>query len=417
MGVSPSVDGKGGEDGVEEEPPRTPASRTTRSHLICLARAHNKFAVMLQAEFSKDGKRPNNVLFSPLCIGLGIGMAYIGAENRTKEEIYRSFYLGEVQDTHLLAAYAALHWDVLRSAMPRGYHLEAAIRLFAQTEYKMTNEYEEILINYEISRIRHVDFLGRVDLARLEINKWVEDHTHGKIQEVLPLGYVDKDTKLFLVVALYFKPQWYHPFDTKQTYKLAFHLPMKETIEVVMMNQQNTFRVGSMAKLDTDVIVLPFLNTHIKMYVFLPHKMEGCKLIEQKLTRSMVETMEENLQEDYIDVFLPKFRYEQGLDITNMLQKVGIKDLFKAEKADLQGIDGSKELYIYRTFHHMCFEVDETGSDSSSASSGPLHDVGIHDTKPKRVFKCDRPFVFLIRDERTGAILVMGRVVRPSLHG
>ncbi len=391
----------------------TPANKTTRTHLLSLSRATNKFAISLFQEFAKDGKKPGNVLFSPVGVALGIGMAYIGAEKNTHDEIYKAFYLHEVQPFHLLPAYAALHWDVLRSAMPKGCVMEAAIRMFAQMEHKMTNEYEEILTNYEISRIRHVDFFDRVDLARKEINKWVEDRTHGKIKDVLPLGYIDRDTKLFLISAMYLKAQWYHQFDSKKTLKMAFHLPMKETIEVAMMNQQNNFRIGHIQKIEADCLELPFSNGHMKMYVFLPKKLDGCNKIESKMSRTLIETIEDNLQEDYIEIFIPKFSFELGFSASETIQKVGIKEVFNTEKADLSGIDGSKDMSLWGMFHHIYFEIDETGNDSSSVTS--VHDVGSFDIKPKRIFKADHPFVFYVRDERTGAVLIMGRAVRPQI--
>ena len=232
-------------DGVTEDMPRGPEPRTTRSHLICLSRAHNKFTVAFYQEMAKDGKRPNNIMISPLCIGVGFGMAYIGARRHTLDELYKAFHIDEVQEYHLLPAYAAMHWDLLRSAMPKGCDMEIAIRLFASMDVQMVPLYEETCVNYEIFKVKNLDFANRPDLAKREICKWVEERTQGRIKDVIPgMGVVDRDTKLFLMCAIYLHVQWYHPFDPKKTVKMAFYLPMKETLEVLMMNQQQTFKVS-----------------------------------------------------------------------------------------------------------------------------------------------------------------------------
>ena len=414
MGAVPSTSGPRSDDELDDEEPRGPAPTTTRTHLLSLCRAHNKFAVALYQEFCKDGKKPNSLLLTPLGIGLGLGMAYIGAMADTQTEMYNAFYLKEVQECHILPAYAAIHWDSLRSAMPKGCHIETAIRLFAQMEYKMTNEYEEILTSYEISRIRHVDFKRRPEVARKEINKWVEDKTHGRLKDVLPMGYVDRDTKLFLICGLYMKVQWYHSFDPKRTCKMAFHLQGKEIIEVNMMNQQNTFRVGFIQKVDADVLEMPFSNRHMKMFIFLPRKLDGISKIEKNLSRSMVDQLQDHLTEEFVDVFLPKFKFEAGCGVSEFIQKVGVKNAFYENKADFSGIDGSNELFLWRVFHHVMLEIDEAANETPAMTS--FHDVGVADTKPKKIFKADHPFVFYIRDERTGAVVLIGRSVRPQYN-
>ena len=403
---------------VENDLPRSPAARTTRTHLICLSRAHNKFAITTYQELAKDGKKPNNILISPLCLGLGFGMIYLGAEGHTKDELYNAFHLDEVQEYHLLSAYAAVDWDILRSAMPKGCILEVAIRLFAHLDYKMCSTYEHLCINYEISRLKPLDFYGRPDLARREINKWVEDRTQGRIKDVLPLGIIDRDTRLFLISAVHLKVHWYHPFDVKNTRKMAFYLTMKETLEVQMMNQQNSFRIGYLPKHDCDVLELPFSNVHLKMYIFLPRKADGIRKFEDKLNRALIETLEDNIQEEYIDVFLPKFVHEIGWPPKDPIMKAGIKVVFKQEKADLSGIDGSNDLFLKNVFHYVYIEVDESGDDEfKGVSSHHHHDVGTSrpDIRPQRIFKADHPFCFYLRDDRTGAILFMGRIVRPVL--
>lgn len=173
-----------------------------------------------------------------------------------------------------------------------------------------------------------------------------------------------------------------------------------------------------MQKLDCDVIELPFSNVHIKMYVFLPRKESGIQKIESKLSRTMIETVEDHLKNEYVDVYIPKFKYEIGFIPKDMLSKVGIKDVFARNKADLSGISGSKDLWLNSVFHYVLAEFDESGNDEMRGVNS-THDVAAKpvssEMRPQRVIKCDRPFFFYLRDERTGAVIFIGRVVRPEL--
>ena len=195
---------------------------------------------------------------------------------------------------------------------------------------------------------------------------------------------------------------------------MPFYLPHKETPEVNMMNQQNTFRCGSLPKMDCDALELPFANGYLKMYILLPRKLEGISKLESKISRSNLESLEDQLQEEIVDVFLPRFKYELGFTIGDKLQKVGCKEIFLPGKANLHGLTlGSHNLALNRFFHHVFVEVDEAGSGHSSQNS--VHTVGSSDEKPDRVFRCDHPFLFYVRDDRTGALVLLGRVVRPQL--
>ena len=392
-------------------------SRTTRTHLTCLSRAHNKFSIQLYQEFAKDGKRPGNFVYAPMIVSLGLGLLYIGANSNTKDEIHKALHLYEVQDFHLLPAFAAMHWDVVRSSLPKGCTYEAAVRIFAPLDNSMIASYEETCNTYELPRLKNVDFKTRPDLARKEINQWADDRTNGRVKDIIPLGIVDRDVRLLMVCAAYMRPHWLHEFDPRKTFKGSFHLPAKEIMSIQMMTLQHTFRYTSISKLDSDMLEIPFANGHIKLYVVLPKKNEGLSKLENKFSRTMMETAIESLSEEMVDLHFPKFRFELGFVVGDMLQKVGVKDLFSGEKADMSGLDGGKALFLSRIFHHIYLVFHEKGADTDSVPVASLYDTGPPNTKPKnaKTFRADHPFLFFIMDDRTEAILLLGRVVRPML--
>ena len=79
----------------------------------------------------------------------------------------------------------------------------------------MTKRYEDTCMNYELTKVRNTDFRGRPDVVRKDVNKWVEDRTQGRLRDVVPLGVIDSNTRLFMMCAIYLKAQWFRPFEGK----------------------------------------------------------------------------------------------------------------------------------------------------------------------------------------------------------
>ena len=405
------------------EPAR--GNKTTRTHLLCLSRAHNKFSLQLYQEFAKDGKRPGNFVIAPVSVSIGLGMLHIGAKGSSREELHKSLHLHEIQESQLLPAFAALHWDLTKSVQPKGGVFEYAVRLFAQQGHVMAAQYEKICSKFEITRIKNVDFRNRPDLARKEINQWTEEKTHGRIKDVLPMGIAERDTSILLVCATYARLSFLYPFDKKKTSCLPFYLHL-EAPQVPMMYQRRCFRMAFISKLDCDLLELPLACGNSKFLVLLPKKTDYITRLEMKLTRSVLENMLDRLQEELVDVYLPKFRYELGIICWDALVKLGIKNLYISGKADFSGLDGTNSLFLSRVFHHLCFEIDEGNApEINSSSIGPstcsgtnsysnsIADSGVQQV-PK-IFRADHPFLFLVLDERTAAIHFIGRVFRPPL--
>jgi len=324
-----------------------------------------------------------------------------------------------VQESQLLPAFAAMHWDVTRSTQPKGCVFEAAIRLFVQVGHIVPSQYEALCRRYDITRIKCVDFRNRPDLARKDINQWTEERTHGRIRDVIPMGIVDRDTSLLLLCASYTKLHFLQPFDKKKTVCCPFYLPV-EAPQIQMMYQRCQMKLAFQAKLDCDILELPLSNVHTKFYILLPRKPDGVARMEMKLSRSVLESVltPGKMREELVDLYLPKFRYELGIICWDALVKLGVKNLYSSGKADFSGLGGSGSLFLSRVFHHVCFELDEGQSDAVPAFSATDSNAACmvsNDGKQQipKVFRADHPFAFCLMDERTGAILFIGRVVRP----
>ncbi|KAK2152332.1 hypothetical protein LSH36_331g01013 [Paralvinella palmiformis] len=418
MGSQVSLEGDTADGSGDGEP--RPA-QTTRSHLLCLSRAHNKFCLQLFQEYCKDGKRTGNFVLAPLGISIGLGLLHLGAKGTTQEEIAKALHLHEVAADQLLPAFAAIHYDTIKSHYPKGCVFGIALGLFAQSPIYLTPHYEDMCLHYQITRLKQADFRNRPDKARVEINQWAEERTNGRIKDVIPMGIIDRDTKILGLSGLYMKSLWLHPFDPRKTTDQPFQLPMKETLSVRMMCQQRLLRYGQHVKLDCEAVELPFANTYTTVLLLLPKKEDGIQKLETKLDRKSLEAIYDSLADEYVEVHFPRFRYELGLTLGDKLQRLGMKTMFTMGKSDFSNINSSRDLYVSRIFHHVYMEFDEGVPNGSASGSGPKNspsgteEGNSSQEDDKKTFRCDHPFMFVIRDDRTGAISFVGRVVRPLL--
>ena len=112
-----------------------------------------------------------------------------------------------------------------------------------------------------------------------------------------------------------------------------------------------------------------------------------------------------------VRVFLPRFKVEYKMDMKSILGKMGMREAFSPLSADFSGMTGSRDLYIDEVYHKAFVKVDEQGTEAAAAT-GVVMMLRAAPARPI-VFKADHPFLFLIRHEKTGLILFMGRLSEP----
>lgn len=156
------------------------------------------------------------------------------------------------------------------------------------------------------------------------------------------------------------------------------------------------------------VLELPYVGKDVSMIVVLPLKMDGLTELEGKLTEAKLATLMNSVRETSIHVSLPKFKLQTGFSLKETLSRMGMSDAFNAS-ADFSGIDGTQTLFLSSVRHRAFVEVDEEGTTAAAAT---VSHVATKSMSPS--FRADHPFLFLIRDNRSGSILFMGRMVDPT---
>ncbi|MEX2119180.1 MAG: serpin family protein [Pirellulales bacterium] len=369
----------------------------------------NRFALDLYAEMAK--REQGNVFFSPLSISTGLAMAYAGAGGQTKSEIAQVLHVAG-PEPELHRTFAALRRDV-HSRNATGWRVLLANRIWAQHDYDFHPEFFDLLAGHYQAEPAQVDFAGDTAGARRQINAWVREQTRGKIKDLVPDDVLWPSTRMVLTMAIYFASDWDHPFETGLTEEAAFYIAPERQVQVPMMNQ-----AGSFAYFRGDgfqVLALPYQRDRFSMVLLLPDEMDGIAELEAQLDADQLRQWLAAMRHEHVDLFMPRFRLEARIDLREVLQSMGMQAAFDPNTAQFPRITSSEHLFISAALHKAYVDVDEQGTEAAAADVWASDGAEADDDKPP-VFRADHPFLFLIRHNRTGAILFLGRLAVPNQH-
>ena len=371
-----------------------------------LVEGNTAFALALYGQL-KDGE--GNLFFSPYSISSALAMTYGGARGATATEMAKALHLSQDQET-LLPAFAELssQLDAIRDT--GNVALSIANALWLQEGFDLREEFLALTNTQYGAGIFQVDFEKAFEKARKRINDWVEEHTQGKIQELLPPGSVSELTRLVLTNAIYFKGRWEIEFEQEQTQKEAFWLGADKEIEVPFMQQQDTFKYGENDK--ARFLQLSYEGGELAMLLVLPHAKDGLADLESGVSPGMLGEWLQELAMREVNVALPRFTTTASFDLSKTLQTLGMSKAF-TDEADFSGIDGTKQLSISSVLHKAFVEVTEEGTEAAASTAVIIGVTSIQDPTPIPEFRADHPFLYMIRDTESGSVLFMGRCVNP----
>ncbi|MCK4747998.1 MAG: serpin family protein, partial [Bacteroidales bacterium] len=245
--------------------------------------------------------------------------------------------------------------------------------------------------------------------SRKRINRWVEEITREKIRDLIEPGVLDANTRMVLTNAMYFNGQWMWPFDKQLTSPSIFHVSSRESIMTDFMHLKKTLSFYEDEEIQA--IKLPYRNERISMTIILPRSVEGWEMISRVLDHERLATVESQFESAEVHVSLPKFKSELMLNLKNELSAMGMSLAFSRD-ADLSGMSGEKNLFIDEVLHKAFIEVSENGTEAAAATAAVIGLKSALREEPAR-FNADHPFLYLIRDQQTGCIIFIGRLVKP----
>jgi serpin B len=292
-----------------------------------------------------------------------------------------------------------------------GIELNVANGLWAQQGHKFLPEFLNLATCQYQAELSQVDFKMQADAAANEINSWVSKKTRDRIQNILTPGALDENTRLVLVNAIYFKGSWVKPFKKGHTKREPFHLSFTSQTDAPLM-----YHVDEVRYVENDsfqAVELPYKGDALSTVVLLPRQVDGLEKLEGLLTPEFVAKCLRQMKKREVEIHLPRFKLESSFELSKKLAGMGMPDVF-APSANLSGLDGTMNLFVRSVYHKAWGEVNEEGTEAATATGMDVVATGITPAPPKRpAFRADHPFVFLIRERQSGAILFLGRLLDP----
>ncbi len=388
--------------------------------VLQLASNSSNFAFDLYRTVSDE--QEGNLFFSPYSISQVMAMAYAGARGETERQIADTLRYSLPQD-RLHPAFNALD-GALRSRgsndqtasdpEEKDFHfrLNIANAVWGQDGFRFHGDYAETLAKNYGDEIRSLDFAAASEECRTTINDWVADETEGKILDLFPPGTIDARTRLVLSNAVYFTASWLWPFPLDDTVDRPFHLLNGGTVEVPMMTDNYHYKEVYYAQgHGFQAVEIPYRTWELSMIVLLADEGEF-EDFEDSLTAEILDQAIKELEERDITLTMPRFEFESEFMLDQTLAKMGMSDAFGGA-ADFSGMTDAEDLWISAVAHKAFVSVNEEGTEAAAATGAAMFMSAPLEKEPV-VLALDRPFVFLIRDEPTGAILFLGRVMNPS---
>ncbi|MBW2645389.1 MAG: serpin family protein [Deltaproteobacteria bacterium] len=349
-----------------------------------------------------------NLFFSPYSISTALAMTYAGARGKTEKQMAGALHF-TLDQKRLHPAFACLEAQ-FNAAQNRDIELNVANALWAQKDYVFLKEFLDLTAKNYGAAPNHVDFKRDCETARKEINAWVEQKTKNKIKDLIKRGVLDPLTRLVLTNAIYFKGNWGSQFNKSHTKEEPFRPATGKSVKVPLMTQTQEFRYTESDSLQ--ILELPYVGDDLSMIVLLPGKIDGLAQLEADLNPENLNAWMGLLRKREVVVFLPKFKMTSQLSLAETLASMGMPDAFRPN-ADFSGMDGTKTLYISAVVHKAFVDVNEEGTEAAAATGVVMRLTSALPTPPP-VFRADHPFVFLIRDNHSGSILFLGRIVDPT---
>ena len=419
------------------EPGRAPAK--------LVVEANTEFGLDLYRQLVKQ-QEEKNLFFSPYSISIALAMASEGARGKTADEFGNVLHFPKEarrigadaqtipwQTAMIHTGLAQVSRDLVGQAKKDagGFDLRIANAFWAEQTYPFDPRFVKTLNDsYGTGGAFPCDFAAKSEAERQRINRWVENNTNQRIKDLMPAGSVGPLTRMVLTNAIYFKGDWVQKFDKRQTKPGNFTTITGKSVKAPMMSSKfdrvnfafigkgdptQSLKTGVMGNFR--LVELPYKGG-LSMVLIAPDNVRGLPALEANLTAQTLRAWLSKLRaEEDVKVTLPRFKFTSDNELSELLKRLGLVRAFETpgeNGADFSGmVQGGKRDLTVSGVHHKAFvAVNEEGTEAAAATGIGLKGGGPPKLPPQ--FVADRPFIFLIRDPKSGTVLFMGRVTDAS---
>ncbi|XP_011021086.1 PREDICTED: serpin-ZX-like [Populus euphratica] len=372
--------------------------------------------------FLKEADGASNFVFSPFSFHCMLSLIAVGSRGSTLEQLLSFLKLKSLDELKSLASQAITsvllpsNWSEDQTGSPIVSFVNGA---WVDLSYRLKPSFQEVVKGVYCATAKEVDFVNEANQVLNDINSWVETETRGIIKNLLPSKCLGDDTALVLANALYFKGTWDRKFDASKTKYNDFHLLGGQIVQVPFMTSKRYQRHLYGCFDGYKILQIPYQNDQdtrqFSMYFFLPEVTDGLhSLIQVFKSSPELYTMQFKLrEEDLPEFWIPRFKFSFKFEASKSMKELGLELPFKAVGELSEMVDSAKSLFLSNVFHASCIEVNEEGTEAAASTAPRLIRQSRRLNPPS--FVADHPFLFLIREEKSGMTFFIGAVINPLL--
>lgn len=347
----------------------------------------------------------DNIMISPISISYALGMTYNGAAGTTLDAFNRVLHFEGLSAREVNESYQDLMNQMVN--LDEQVKFSIANSIWYRTGFQVLDEFVQTNKEFFDAAVREIDFSDPLTLKI--INQWIEDNTNGKIREML--DYIPGNAVMYLINAIYFNAKWKYEFVKEDTYEGDFNGINGAIYQADYMRISGNFTYT--VNEEFTAVELPYGDSTFSMVVMVPS--EGKEVTELVAILDTVRWDSWFVNSTFrgVRIDLPRFKYGYKDLLNEPLINLGLGVAFNAE-ADFTRINPGGGLYISRVIHQTFIDVQEEGTEAAAATIVELYKNGGGGGGNPIYFKADKPFLYVIKENSTGAILFMGKVGKPE---
>jgi serpin B len=391
------------EDGIKIDPKNIKLTKTGEQ----LIEADNNFGFELFKKITVSESSTKNIMISPLSISLALAMTYNGADGTTKTAFEETLNLQGLSTDNINQSYKDLVEALVN--VDDKVTISIANSIWYRMGFSVLDNFiktNQKKYNAEVSEL-DFDNSNSVNI----INNWVADNTNNKIEEIV--DEISSETIMFLINAIYFYGEWTNKFEDNQTENRPFYISDNTETEVSTMSQKSS--MNYLENADFKAVELTYGPGNYSMILMLPSESKTLNDIISQLNEENWNLWLNNFSmTENVNLYLPKFKFEYEKTLNEILCDLGLSIAFNASEANFSKINTDFQLFISKVKHKTFIEVDEKGTEAAAVTSVEMNLTSIENEGQEIFIYFDKPFLFVIREVTTNAILFIGKVENPN---
>jgi serine protease inhibitor len=348
----------------------------------------------------------DNMMISPLSVSYALGMTYNGSAGTTLEAFNDVLHFDDLTTQEVNESYKDLMDQLIH--LDEQVEFSIANSIWYRLGFEVLSEFIQTNKDYFDAEVKDIDF-GDPQTVDI-INQWIEDKTNDKIQDML--DFIPTDAVMYLINAIYFNATWKYEFEKEDTYEGDFTLADGNNHKVDYMRVTCNFAYTSNE--DFTAVELPYGDSTFSMVVMLPSGEQKVSDLVAKLDDAHWDSWFDHSSLSGVQVDLPKFKYDFKDLLNDPLINLGLGVAFSESDADFTRINPYGDLFISRVIHQTFIDVQEEGTEAAAATIVELLRENSAGGNDLIYFKADKPFLYLIKENSTGAIIFIGKVGKPE---